>query len=233
MLNFFLYGQVFQWTNINCTQELFFPPDVHDQTHAFWFCKSFEYLKLRYSLHAKSFIMIWFFIVLFFVLGLLLWLPIELQVDTENDVYRMQWRGIFGLRALPESTRWRFFFKVFFIEKEWRRDTVAAAAEKPEKPAPRKTNRKKSKPAIPVRRIWQLVKNMLRSIEVRRCHIALDTDDYPRNAILFPVFFLLSTGRRQLIINFNGEQVIQLHLQTRLYRVAGAFLRTFIHPKIA
>lgn len=172
--------------------------------------------------------MIWFLIVLFFLLGLLFWLPIELEVDTNNDVYRIQWRGIFGLRALPESTRWRFFFKVFFIEKEWRREAETVAAEKP---APRKATQKKSKSTMSLKQGWQLVKNMLRSIEVRRCYIALDTDDFARNAVLFPVFFLLSNGRRRLIINFNGMQVIQLHLQTRLYRVVGAFLRTFIHPK--
>ncbi|MEZ4939500.1 MAG: hypothetical protein R3D58_01460 [Saprospiraceae bacterium] len=176
--------------------------------------------------------MIWFFIVLLFGMGLLFWLPIELQVDTENDVYRMQWRGIFGLRALPENTRWRFFFKVFFIEKEWRRAATPVASENLKMPAPRHKSRKKNKPSMPFRRGWKLVKNMLRSIEVRRCYIAMDTDDYTRNAVLFPVFFLLSKGRRQLVINFNGEQVIQLHLQTRLYRLAGAFLRTFIHPKI-
>lgn len=176
--------------------------------------------------------MIWFLIALFVLLGLLFWLPIEVIVDTENDVYRVQWRGIFGLRALPESTRWRFYFKVFFIEKEWRRDTEADVA-KPKKPSPKKAGRKKRKSSMSLKQVWQLVKNMLRSVEVRRCYIALDTDDYTRNAFLFPVFFLLSNSRRQLIINFNGMQVIQLHLQTRLYRVAGAFLRTFIHPKIA
>jgi hypothetical protein len=57
----------------------------------------------------------------------------------------------------------------------------------------------------------------------------MDTDDFIRNAWLYPAFQLLSRGNRRLQVNFNGRQYLSLFLQIRPYRIAGAFLRTYIH----
>jgi len=170
--------------------------------------------------------MMWVFLTLVFLLGLVLWLPVEVEVDTNTDVYRICWKGIFGLRAEPGEDRWRLFFQIFFVEKEWR----PGATKKPvKKPEPSKPARKKQKQPLSPRRAWQLFKNMLHVVELRHCRISWDTDDYTRNAVLFPLFFLLSKGKRRLAINFNGRQELQFLLQTRPYRLAGAVLRTFIH----
>ena len=135
-----------------------------------------------------------------------------------------EWKGVFGIRTIPEAERWRWFFKVFFFEKEWHPSQGKPKAKK-------KKAVKKKKAAIRLGQLWGLAKNMLRAVDVKRFYIDWDTDDFIQNARLYPAFQLLSGGNRQLHINFMGKQELAILLQTRPYRLAWAFLQVFFHSK--
>lgn len=170
--------------------------------------------------------MLWFLLILTLLLGLLLWLPFQVEIDTERNVYRAKWTGIFGIRGMPGERRWRWFFHLFFWETEWR-----PRQEKPKRQPAKKPVAKKKKPAFTLRQGWALAKNLRRAIKVKRLHVNWDTGDFVRNAYLYPIFHALSRGRRDLQINFFGKQELAISLQTRPYQVAGAFLRSFFHSK--
>lgn len=174
--------------------------------------------------------MLWVLLILLLLFLTLLLLPIELEIDTRKDVYRGVWKGIVGLRVVPDSEQWHWYFQFFFIQKEWH-----WSAEKRQPKAARKEKeaaRKKKRRPMSMRQMWALAKNLLRAVTVKRLELNWDTDDYVRNAYLFPLFLLASKGRRQLRINFEGKHEIAIFLQTRLGRIAWAVLRVFIHPKI-
>jgi hypothetical protein len=168
----------------------------------------------------------WFILTVLMLFGLLLVLPIEVEIDTEKGVYRAGWRGICGIRGLPGERKWRWIMRIFFFEKEWQA--------KPEKPKlPKKPAAKKRGLTFTPRRMWQITRNIFRAIRVKRLRLEWDTDDFALNARLYPFFRLLCKERRAFSINFSGRQELSIHLQTRLYRLAWAFLQVFFQPKSA
>lgn len=152
-------------------------------------------------------------------------LPLQVEIDTAKGVYQANWQGIFRIRGVPAGEGWRWFYRVFFFETEWRPGSAEA------KP-PRKKPRPKRKAAFSMRQAWALAKNLYRAIEVKRFYLHWDTDDFALNAQLYPLFRGLSRGSRQLAIHFDGHQELSILLQTRPCLLVWAFLRVFILHKI-
>ncbi len=164
--------------------------------------------------------MLWFLLSIFLLLVLLLWLPLELEIDTRHALYRARWLGIIAFRGLPDGEGWRWYFKVFFWEKEWKSGSRQSSP--PKKKQTRKFKRRPS-----ARQVWSLVKNLFRAVKVKRIRVNWDTGDYVWNAQLYPLFSSLNRQGRQLSINFIGREELEIHLQTRLWNIAGAILRSF------
>ena len=63
------------------------------------------------------------------------------------------------------------------------------------------------------------------SFKLKELKLNLDTDDYCKNAYLFPLFHFLSNGKnRQLGINFNGESELRLIIENRIIRMIKAMI---------
>lgn len=178
--------------------------------------------------------MIWVLFVLLLLLGLVLWAPVELKVDTTKDVYWAGWKGIFSVQVVPsEEEGFRFFYRVFFYCAEWRPGADKRGTASPKnRPKPQKPVRAKRSPSLSWQKGWALFRNLLRAVEVKRFYLDIDTDDYVRNALLFPLFSVLRTKKRELSINFQGRQELILHARVRPMWVAGALIRTFLPIKI-
>jgi hypothetical protein len=168
--------------------------------------------------------MLWVLLSFLLLVGLLLWLPFELEIDTPHDIYRARWRGIFSIRLVPVEGHWKWFYKLFFWENPLRFSK--------KKPRAKKPATKKSKSKFTFKQALALFRNLLHAIKIKRFRLDIDTGDYVRNAQLYPLFHSLSKPGRQCRINFMGKEELEIHLQTRLWSIAGAFLRTFITPKI-
>lgn len=63
------------------------------------------------------------------------------------------------------------------------------------------------------------------SFKVKRIYVNIDTKDYIQNALLFPLFFLLNTKKRQLYINYFGRNEVILVIENNIYRILQAFLK--------
>ena len=178
-------------------------------------------------------VMIWVLLTLILLLGLLLWLPIQVEIDTAQQQYEIRWKGIFAFRAEPDGEQWHWFYRLFFWEKEWKRDSRKPDKITAARPPSEKTKAANSKRKMPfsMRQIKVLITGMWRAITVRRLWVNWDTGDFSLNAWLYPAFQFASRGRRQLHINFFGVQELTIFLQTRLGLLAWAGLRAFLTPK--
>lgn len=170
----------------------------------------------------------WVLLVLVLLFGLLLWLPIEVEIDTEKQIYVARWRGIFGVYVLPEEEGWNWFFRLF----GWKINRKTGAAKPANKPAPKKkTPAAKRSPSFFLQRMPALFRDLLRAIRIGRLHVNWDTGDFVLNAWLYPAFRRASCGKRQLFINFSGQQELAILLYTRLGLLAVAAVRVLITLK--
>ncbi|MBK9014060.1 MAG: hypothetical protein IPM82_08195 [Saprospiraceae bacterium] len=117
--------------------------------------------------------MVWLILlgVLLILVTVLLVLPVSIEIDTAKQVFQARWQGILRIRAVPESHKWRWFYRVFLVEKEW-----APTPQKPKAPKQKKAAQKK--PSFTPRQIWSMLKNMFRAVDVRRFRVDWDTDDF-------------------------------------------------------
>ncbi len=68
----------------------------------------------------------WFLLLLTLFFGLLFWLPIQVEVDTIQQKYRVYWKGILAIWAVPDEAGLRWFYQIFFWKTEWKSSAESA-----------------------------------------------------------------------------------------------------------
>jgi hypothetical protein len=101
----------------------------------------------------------------------------------------------------------------------WKKEFDLLATKK-RKPA-RLTKKKSERPNIS----FSKMKAVIKSFRVTRCYISLDFEEVEWNGILFPLFYWVSrvTGKN-IGINFNGKQVVQLQIKNNFARMILAYI---------
>ncbi len=169
--------------------------------------------------------MFWIAVILIFLLlfiAYLLWAPLELMVDTGIDQYEVRY-GQLAAASLHGDTRWllRIHLKALF----YHRDFFPLKKRKPTKDKEKtktKEVRKNSMLKDPA-----LILRLLRTFEVKRFILDMDTGDCISNARCYPVFALFNFGGGNFNINFEGRNRLIFHLRNRPIRL----LNSFIKPK--
>lgn len=160
-------------------------------------------------------------IIIFLVLILcwLLFTPVELQVDTRVPIVSLQWVSIGKATAIYENDKWMLKFRVLFFNKQWELERLIFEKGKKRKTATRIA--KQRKPGMKkLRKFLAAVK----SFQVIKCQVAIDTDDGLKNAWLYPLNFLPQT-RKYCRINFDDENYLVLRIRNTLWKVAYVFLK--------
>ncbi len=171
----------------------------------------------------------WLLILLLLLFSLLLLLPIRVEIDTEQEIYRASWRGIFICWVVPQEERWRWYVQLFFWQMEWKPGATPSPKEPP--PAKKKPVTARRKSSFSIRQARAIFKNLWRAISMEHLRLNWDTGDFVLNAWLYPAFRLASQGQRQLFINFFGEQTLAMRLQTRPGLLVLAAMRVFLTLK--
>jgi len=96
---------------------------------------------------------------------------------------------------------------------------------KPKKPT------KKSRRNLTLKQLWALAKGGWKALHLEYLRVNWDTDDFLLNAWLYPVFQAASRGKRQLRINFQGEQNVAICLQTRPWYLILVVVRVLFFTK--
>ncbi|MBT8222174.1 MAG: hypothetical protein KJN96_03290 [Eudoraea sp.] len=165
---------------------------------------------------------------LLLILLYLLFAPLVLYLNTDEQAYFVQLKGL--AKASIEGDK-REFLKIrldtlfsHFYFYPLRRKKVKKADQKKEK-----AQQKKSLTKIDQRKInryARIGRGLLRSFELKRLEVALDTGDCIQNAKLFPVFAFLDFYVGDFNINFQNHNRVVLHLQNRAVNI----IKVFINP---
>ncbi|MEO9964235.1 MAG: hypothetical protein ABJF11_00510 [Reichenbachiella sp.] len=158
--------------------------------------------------------MIWVILVLSILLIAMIWLliaPITLFVDTLEDVYYMKVKGIckISLNTAKKPITIDIILPIgkFTVSSFSKRKRSEKEAQK------KKTTRKSFKV------IFSFVSDLIKSFELVKMSLNMDTADYVCNAQLVPVFHFLSGKNRAFLVNFNGITSFKLILKNRLIRI--------------
>jgi hypothetical protein len=162
------------------------------------------------------------------LLAFALWLllaPFSLRLDTYRDEYYLKWHSIgsarlllldgelaIGLRLGP----WR---KKLYPLRPGAKPEKTAAEEQPATPQPGPA--KKPRRPFP----WRKMLRVLRTFRVREFQLEIDTDDFARNAWLFPLVHSIGALRRRVHINFLGRNEGVLVVKNRLWDMGWAWVR--------
>jgi len=145
---------------------------------------------------------------------LLIWIlfgPVMLLIDTEKKRYLFILPGVLSARVISREDLFYIRLWIFFLPfkidpfKVTRRPSTS-------KEITRKEKKSRSRKINPVR----FMQKAKRAFHIRRLDLDLDTDDFPLNAQLVPVFTAFSGRNRDLRINFEGKMYLHLDLRTRV-----------------
>lgn len=159
-------------------------------------------------------------LILILIISWMLLTPIQLNIDSTKNTYLLVWKGIASARLIPKPNDIHLRFKIFF----WKKDYFPLR-EKPslfKKKAKKKDSKEKNKKSLSLSKLSEKAKRILSTFQVKILRLRLDTDDYVRNSLLFPIFYFLRKKNVQLSINYEGNSEVELLVENRLYRLLMA-----------
>lgn len=158
-------------------------------------------------------------IALLVFITILLLIPIRFKIDSNRNIYLAEWKHLFSAKVLLQNEEPIVQLKSFFWKKEINLLKIKSSPSKTAQKKKKSSKQKKSK--FNFRR---KIKPLLKSFQVRKFFINIDTNDYVWNAYLFPVFYFLKSEKRQMHINFNGNVEVLLDIQNRPIRILWALI---------
>lgn len=174
----------------------------------------------------------WLFlgILLLILLLIALWLllsPLVLKIDTDTGLYQMRYGGIAHARILPEKLAvrlWVFFWKKEYSLYDW--EPGKKQESRQEKSAKKTTKRQRDlNQQMDQFRKWKpKIIRAIRAIRVRVFRLDIDTDDFVWNSYLYPVFYYLDRGRKQITVNYRGDATLKLNASVMPIRVLMALI---------
>lgn len=151
-----------------------------------------------------------------FLFTWILFKPVSIRVDTDCGDYRISQAGTVSF-WLDQDYRPRMSLIGIPFSPPIR------GKEKKQKHEPEVRPRRKRKPFSP-RKLYTLVRRIIRALTIKRLIVDLDTDDVVLNAYMTPVFMAVSHGAVSLSANHTGRMRAILHAEIRVYRLVWAFL---------
>ncbi|MDF0715396.1 hypothetical protein PY092_04480 [Muricauda sp. 334s03] len=153
-------------------------------------------------------------LVVLLALGLL-FVPIQIYVDTATNKYFAGLKGLAKASFEPDEKEFlRVRLKVLFYEHCFYPLTKSS------KPKPSKKKKTKPRRKIKLRKMVRLLK----SFEVKRFALDMDTGDYVANAKMYPIFVLLNQYVASFHINFENRNRLVMDIRNRPYRILKSFI---------
>jgi hypothetical protein len=161
-------------------------------------------------------------IIISVLLVTLLWIlfgPVIIRVDTEDQHYYINLPGILKAAVIPTDILFKIRMRVFFIPFSF--DPFAPRKRKPRERKPEKRRKRR----MSLSKGSGMFRDMLGAFRIRRLRLDVDTDDEVLNAFLIPAFTAVNSEHIQLSANFEGRALLQMDMRTRLGSLAWVFLK--------
>ena len=155
--------------------------------------------------------------VILLIIVYLLFVPIVLFIDTEQNIYYLQLKGLATasiqadeIEILKIKLKLLFFnFYVFPFKPK----TTSAKVQK------NKTIKKKSK-----KKEFKKVLKVIKTFNVKQFKIDIDTGDCIFNAKLYPLFAMLNYKYGGFHVNFQNKNALLLVIENRPIRIIKSFI---------
>ena len=165
--------------------------------------------------------MLWLgiFVLVVAILLYLLFMPLDLVVNTEKDEYFLR-IGVLGRAGIEKDEDYliRIRLRTLFTHFDYH-------PLKKRTPKKKKADKGKKKRRFK----WSYIRTagrLIKSFEVKRFFLELDTGNCITNARLYPVFSFLQFQGISCGVNFNHRNTLVMHLHNRPIRI----IKSFINP---
>ena len=149
--------------------------------------------------------------------------PLVIRMDSAKQEYEVRWKGIGRICVVPDEDELLILrLRIFFLEWQFLpfRSGGTTQSENPKKKVDAEAR------AFNTRNIsLTTFLRVLQSFKVQELEVEVDTGDYVRNAYLNPLFYFLSNGRKQWLVNYKGINRVRLVIQNRPIRILYAAIR--------
>ena len=148
-------------------------------------------------------------------------MPIDLIVDTIENQYALR-LGILGRVRIEKDENYLIRFRLYTLFTRFSFYPL-------KKRSPKKNGKKEDKKAKKrqfKRSYIRVARRLIRSFEIKKFALELDTGNCITNSRLYPVFAFLNYRGVDCAINFIDRNSMVLHVQNRPIRI----LKTFINP---
>tara|TARA_R110000772_G_C13190678_1_gene429019 strand:+ start:64 stop:558 length:495 start_codon:yes stop_codon:yes gene_type:complete len=162
--------------------------------------------------------MLWVILILLLlsIVIYLLFARISLLIDTSTNRYLLKLQGICSVHAERDETEiLKLRLQVFFMHFNFY--PLAPDKKKKIKPAKKK---KKSRFSFTFQQGWRFLK----SFQIKRFYLDLDTGDCITNAKLYPIFSMVNYKGGNFNINFRGRNKLVLDIQNRPIYIIKSFI---------
>ena len=166
------------------------------------------------------------------VLGMVFFIPVYLEVNTDENIYRIYQPGTVGFYVQKMKDRWRLRGRIFFIKFDInKRNKKAKASDIATKTKKKVVKKRKitDKRAL-IEKGKQLFSSLAGAFKIKRLSANLDTGDFSLNAWLIPVF--VTTGVQNSVkVNFENKNSLDLKISARIYKIVYYSLKFYIQSK--
>lgn len=160
-----------------------------------------------------------------------LFAPVFIEIDSTRDLYRVRFHRLASVSVTIHQLSILLHLRIAGWQKQI---NLMEPGRKAKKAKSEKKNRKKAgnksvrrKPPFSAKTMMRKMWGVMKSFQIRRCNVIIDTGNYPLNGFLYSWFYLLSqrTGTT-LMIGFQGETIVILIVRNTLARMLWAFIRS-------
>jgi len=164
--------------------------------------------------------MIWFlvFVVIFLLVFLLLLSPLELSIDTRIPLIVMRWGRVGKAMFTWKNEEWMISLDFLFFHRKWSLEKIIYGTKKTSKRSEKKQKTKRKS------RDWRRLFQVLRSFQVSKWQLVIDSDDYVQNAYLYPLNFMPYV-RNHVRINFLDENYLVATIKNTPWRMISAWIK--------
>lgn len=153
------------------------------------------------------------------LLGYLLWMPLELYLDSSRERYYLR-IGTLAKASVEKDPAeiLKLHLKVLFLNFYWRPSDLGSFLRKNKRLKPKK----KSIGSLKISK--RSFTRLLGSFKIKHFLLELDTGNPVLNSKLFPIFFLINRRAADIRINFQNRNHIALKVANRPIRIINAMI---------
>ncbi|MBL7112359.1 MAG: hypothetical protein ISS19_10515 [Bacteroidales bacterium] len=147
----------------------------------------------------------------------LLWLlfaPLIIRVDSDNQRYSLSVPGIFKAMVVPDDKLFHIRLWVLFIP--FKIDPMRRRMKKGEEQGRNKRKKRRRDFSKLMKARLMALKELIRSFTLKKLWLNLDTDDFILNSHLVPVFTTINNQDVNLTVNYEGEISLFMVLNNRI-----------------